>query len=155
MPTGHALSSVYPAEAPKAKDVRLSQASTDYPATKSADDNLFLRSHDLADHIGILSVGLEDLNGLVHLSSRHHNAHANAHVEGVVHIPLADVAGLGDGIEDGQHLDGSLIDLGAQTIGDGARNVLVEAATGDVADALDLDLLVQGQHSLHIDAGGP
>ena len=55
-----------------------------------------------------------------------------------------------DEIEDGQHPHGAPVDPGPQTLGDAPGDVLVEAAAGDVGDALHRDLLQQGQHRLHV-----
>ena len=38
--------------------------------------------------------------------------HADAHIVGVVHVPLRDVPGLLDQIEDGQAGEGAQVDLG-------------------------------------------
>ena len=93
----------------------------------------------------------EDLKGGIDLVARHDDAHADTHVVGIEHITLGHAAFLGDQIEDGKHANGRLVDARRQALGDRTRNVLVEAAARDVADALDVDLVDQRKHALDVD----
>ena len=81
--------------------------------------------------------------------------HADAHVEGVVHITLGDAALLLNEVENGQAGEGVQLDLGGEALGHHAGHVLIETAAGDVADGVDVHtLLQQGLNGLDIDAGG-
>ena len=97
---------------------------------------------------------VQDFQSLLHLLGGNHHAHANAHIKGVEHIPFRDVAGLGDEVKDGQHPHGTSVDLGAEALRDAAGDVLIEAAAGNVADALDIHLFKQSQNALDVDSGG-
>ena len=81
---------------------------------------------------------MEDLQRLVGLCGRNSEHHANAHVEGVEHIVLGDVAGLLHQVEEGRNADILLLDAGAAALFQAAGDVLIEAAAGDVGDALDI-----------------
>ena len=99
-------------------------------------------------------MGGEDVQRGLHLRSGNNDAHAHAHVVGVEHVPLGNIAGLCNQVEDGQHLNGALVDLRAQAVGDGAGNILIETAAGDVADALDVNFFQQRQNGLDVDLRG-
>ena len=83
---------------------------------------------------------MEDLQCLVGLLSGDGQHHADAHVEGVEHIVLRDAAGLLHQVEEGRGADVLLLDAGAAALLQAAGDILVEAAAGDVRDALDVHL---------------
>ena len=56
--------------------------------------------------------------------------------------------------EDGRGLDGLFLDARRQARGQGAGDVFIEAAAGDVADGAHVHLLHQRQYGLYIDARG-
>ncbi len=92
-------------------------------------------------------------DGLVGLVLRDSDDHADAAVEGTPHLRRIDTAVLGEEIEDGSLLPARRIDLGVQVIVQHARNVLGDAAAGDVGDALDRHGLHQREYRLHVDPG--
>ena len=77
----------------------------------------------------------ERLVGAVLCSDEHH---ACAHVEGVEHIALRDAAHAREQGEDRRDAQRFLFNLRAQAVGNAARNVLIEAAAGDVTDGADI-----------------
>ena len=67
---------------------------------------------------------------------------------------MIDVAGLLQHIENREHRPGAELDLSGQAVRNHARDVLDEAATGDVGHALDHACLEQRGESLDVDLGG-
>ena len=67
---------------------------------------------------------------------------------------MIDVAGLLQHIENREHRPGAELDLSGQAVRNHARDVLDEAATGDVGHALDHACLEQWGESLDVDLGG-
>ena len=56
--------------------------------------------------------------------------------------------------EDRRHGDGVEVDVGGEVVGQHARDVVDEAAAGDVGEGLDADAgLERGEQRLHVDAG--
>ena len=92
--------------------------------------------------------------GFIGLCGRNGEHHANAHVEGVEHIMLGDAAHLLHQVEQGGGAHICLVDAGAAALFQAAGDILVEAAAGDVGDALDLHLFQHFQHGLDVDLGG-
>ena len=110
--------------------------------------------HHFAQDNGLFPGGGKGVQGGLGGVFGHGHAQAHTHVEGVEHIPLGDVARGLNHLEDGQHRHGGLFNLGGEALLEHAGDVLVEAASGDVGDGLDVRGLDGGQHGLDVDAGG-
>ena len=67
---------------------------------------------------------------------------------------LVDAALFLEQTENGGCFDSGLVDPGAQAVGDAAGDILIEAAAGDVADALHVCGLDAAEDGLDIDDGG-
>ena len=76
-----------------------------------------------------------------------------AHVERIVHIALRDLTGLCDQVEYRRNRNGLLLDLRDDALRQHARHVLIKAAAGDVADALDVYLADERLDRLDVDLG--
>lgn len=120
---------------------------------ESVQDNPFVALDELTELISFDAVGFESLDRLLRVFRRDHRDHADAHVKGVEHIVLGDVPGLLDQVKDREDLDVRRRDLRRQALFQRPRDVLVEAAAGDMGDRFDLHRLEEGEHRLHIDAG--
>ena len=97
---------------------------------------------------------MEDGQRLVGLLCGDGQHHADAHVEGVEHIVLRDAAHLLHQVEERRGADVRLADAGAAALLQAAGDILIEAAAGDVGDALDIHLFQHLEHRLDIDLGG-
>ena len=62
---------------------------------------------------------------------------ADAAVEGLQHLGLGDAGGLAQPAEDRRQAPGVEVDVGAEPLGQDARQVLGQPAAGDVGDAAD------------------
>ena len=91
---------------------------------------------------------MEDFQRLVGLLGGHGEHHANAHVEGVEHVVLGDAAYLLHQVEQRRGADILLLDAGAAALFQAAGDVLIEAAAGDVGDALDIHFFQHLEHRL-------
>ena len=120
----------------------------------SAQNNFFFAGNDLTTDIGVDPLGLQSGEGRVGGLGADDHSHAHAHIEGVEHIVLVDAALFLEQTENGGCFDSGLVDLGAQAVGDAAGDILVEAAAGDVADALHVRGLDAAEDGLDIDDGG-
>ena len=67
---------------------------------------------------------------------------------------MIDVASLLQHVEDREHGPGAELDFGGQAVRNHARDVLDEAAAGDVGHAFDHARLEQGREGLDVDLGG-
>ena len=82
----------------------------------------------------------------------HDQGHADAAIEHAVHFGFGDAAMLLQPFEQRRHGPGGLLQHGAHALGQRARDVLDQAAAGDMRQALDLDLLHQREQRLDVDA---
>lgn len=80
--------------------------------------------------------------------------HADAHVERLLHLGALDASALRDHGEDRSGAPGSAIEFGDQALGHDAREVVGEAATGDVAERAHVGLGSECQAVLGVDLGG-
>ena len=97
---------------------------------------------------------MEDVQCLVCLLGRDSEHHAHTHVKGVEHIVLGDAALFLHQVEEGRGADILFLDAGAAAFLQAAGDVFIEAAAGDVGDALDIHLFQHFQHGLDVDFGG-
>ena len=82
-----------------------------------------------------------------------HGDHADAAVERAQHFRLGDAAGLRQPVEHRQHRDAREVDARAEALRQHARDVVGEAAAGDVRQRLDAPGLAdRGEAGFHIDA---
>ena len=94
---------------------------------------------------------MEDGQRLVGLLCGDGQHHADAHVEGVEHIVFGDAAHLLHQVEERRGADVRLADAGAAALLQAAGDILIEAAAGDVGDALDIHLFQHLEHRLDVD----
>ena len=86
-----------------------------------------------ADHEARLAAPLERVLDLVQVAGRDDDDHADAHVEGAVHLLVGDAPALLDQAEERRHLPGARGAARApRPCGQDARDVAREAAAGDV-----------------------
>ena len=102
---------------------------------------------------GVLAFRLEQGQRFFKLIRRQGDDHADATVEGAVHLVAGDVAGLLQPAEHRRPLPALLVDHRLGVGGQYARNVLPETAAGDVGEGVDLALLDELEHGFHVDAG--
>ena len=79
--------------------------------------------------------------------------HANAHVEGLLHLRQGDLAHGSDGAEDLGRGPGRAVDLSGEALRDDALEVARETAAGDVAERGDLALGGERQAVQRVDLG--
>ena len=89
----------------------------------------------------------------VDVRRRHQRDHADAHVEGAVHLGLVDLAATLHQVEDRLGPPGAAVQRRRQVLRQHAGQVGRQPAPGDVAEAVHLGLLDQGQAVLGVDAG--
>ena len=108
---------------------------------------------DLSDHAGFLSVACEYVYGFLCLGLIHCEHHSYSHIEDVEHLPVWHAAPLFKHPEDRKYLPAAFLDLDALTLVKDARDVLVEAAAGDVCDTVNVAVADNVQDLLHIYPG--
>src|SRR5271166_2706409 len=102
------------------------------PTTALLVRHSLLTLHDAPNNVALLAAALQDELRLLELLGRHHQHHANAHVEGAQHFVARHVADLFHVLEDGRHRPGMYLDDCAHALGQNPRQVVSDAATGDV-----------------------
>ncbi len=107
----------------------------------------------MADVPGVLAFGLEQGQRFFKLICRQGDDHADAAVEGAIHLVTGNVAGLLQPAEHRRPLPALLVDHRLGVGRQDARDVFPEAATGDVGQSVDLALLDELEHRFHIDTG--
>ena len=85
---------------------------------------------------------------------RDHHDHADSAVEHAEHLLVGHATLALQPVEQRRPWPGVAVELSRQAVGQYARHIFQQAAAGDVRQALDLDLLHQRQHRLHVDARG-
>ena len=98
---------------------------------------------NLADHFSLFPTGAENLHRFVRVFFFDDNAHADAHVEGVEHIPLRNIANLLNQLENRQYIHRIPVDNSLESLWNRPRNVFIESASGDVGNGFDLYLFQQ------------
>ena len=79
-------------------------------------------------------------DGLLCLGRIEGKNHSYSHIEDVVHLAMGDASPLLEHTEYGQNLPAALVHLYALAFVKDAGNVLVEAASGDMGDTVDVTL---------------
>lgn len=87
----------------------------------------------MADHIWRISCGTDGFHRCVYIFRINSQYHTDTHVEGVVHHLLVDIAFLCHQIKDRRYGVAVFLYNGYGVVFEHTRNVLVEAAYGDVA----------------------
>src|SRR3569833_3723642 len=106
---------------------------------------------DGADRLAGLGEGLAHRRRILR---RDDDDHADAAVEGAQHFLRRDVADLGQPAEHRRRVGLGQVYARAETLRQHARNVVGEAAAGDVGEALDrAGFADRGEAGFHIDAG--
>ena len=77
--------------------------------------------------------------GFSRLFRRDDEDHADAHVEDLMKFLVLDPGRGGEQLEEGRDGPGAELDFGVEPLGQDARDIVHQAAAGDVGDALDLD----------------
>ena len=102
------------------------------------DDSYTLTLDNSTNNRGTLALSRQDINSLLCISLRQRDNHTDTHIEDVEHLAMTDTAILLQETEDGKNLPATLLNLYALTIFEDAGNILVEAATCDMADAMNI-----------------
>ncbi len=85
----------------------------------------------------LLPPAVEMLHDLALPVERHHQDHADPHVEGPEHLVVVDPPLRLEVVEDRRHRPGPDVDARRDAAGQDAGNVVGEAAAGDVRQAVD------------------
>ncbi len=105
----------------------------------------------LTDDIGIGTVLSESLKYAVSCDGGNDKCHADAHIECVEHISLGNTPGPLYEIKDRKDTHRSFPYHCSQFLSDGARNILIESASGYIADAVDSARLYGSKDRIHVD----
>ena len=102
-----------------------------------------LADADDADLVPGLADVAEDRLDALQARLGHDQHEADAHVEDAVHLVVVDLALALDEVEDRRDGPRGAVDLGRDGLGEHARDVVLEAAAGDVGHAGNLDVVVK------------
>ena len=97
----------------------------------------------LTDDPGLLPLLLKPLQGSGRGSSTYYQDESYAHVKGPEHLLLIHSPPLLDLAEDPRHPPGPLMDDGTQSLGQHARDVVVEASARDVNHGMEYNAISQ------------
>src|SRR5512139_606621 len=109
---------------------------------------------DVADERGALAGAVQQLHRLIGPVGCHHGDHADAAVEGAMHLGRLDVAGGGKPVEQRIAMPGTALEPSLQPLGQHARDVVGESAASDVREGVHRQRGGELQHALHVDARG-
>lgn len=106
-----------------------------------------------ADDCSLVAMGSEDVDSLLSLGLVHSEHHSDSHIVDVEHLAVSDLAMFLEEAENRKDLPSAFIHVNALTFLEDARDVLVEAAAGDVRHSVDVAVTDDVEDLFHINSG--